>query len=118
LQSRWPRLSAGYSHRPFRFVFVGLLASLLAVFLAFPSATLVTFEATLAIAFLAALGLRLFCSYLPVLPAVTERISDRELPIYTIIAPLHRETKAVEGLVASLRDLDYPGIMAQTPQAN
>jgi cellulose synthase/poly-beta-1,6-N-acetylglucosamine synthase-like glycosyltransferase len=42
------------------------------------------------------------------LPAPTERIPDHELPVYTIIAALYREPKAVKDLVASLRDLDYP----------
>lgn len=108
LQSRWPQLSAGCSHRPFRFVSVALFASLLATLVAFPSVTLVAVEAILAAAFLAALGLRLLGSYLPALPQPTERIPDHELPVYSIIAALYREAKAVKGLVASLRDLDYP----------
>ena len=42
---------------------------------------------------------------------------DRELPIYTVICPLYREAAVVEQLVGAIRALDYPGIMAQTPQA-
>jgi hypothetical protein len=117
LRIRWPSLCAGCSSRPFRVGFTALLASLGAALIAFPCATLVAVEASFAVAFLAALGLRLLCSCLPALPSPTERIPDHELPVYSIIAPLYRETKAAEGLVASLRDLDYPGIMAQTPQA-
>ncbi|MCC7260642.1 MAG: glycosyltransferase [Alphaproteobacteria bacterium] len=35
-------------------------------------------------------------------------IPDRELPVYTILVPLYRETEALPGLIASLRALDYP----------
>jgi len=117
LRSRWPRLCAGSSSQLFRVGSAALLVSLLAALVAFPSATLVTVEASLAVAFLGALGLRLLGSYLTALPSPTERILDHDLPVYTIIVALYRESKAVKGLVASLRDLEYPGIMAQTPQA-
>ena len=76
--------------------------------IAFPSATLVAIEAILAASFLAALGLRLFGSYLQGSLPPTERIPDCELPVYTIIAALYREANAVEDLVASLRQIDYP----------
>jgi hypothetical protein len=39
------------------------------------------------------------------------------LPVYTILVPLYREVSSLDGLIASLRRLDYPGLMAQTPQA-
>jgi hypothetical protein len=94
-----------------------LMAALLAILLAFPNETLIAIEAGLAIAFLAALSLRLLGSYVAGAPRQAEYLSDGELPLYTIIVALYRESKAVEGLVASLRELDYPGIMAQTPQA-
>jgi len=42
---------------------------------------------------------------------------DAKLPIYTVICALYRETAVVEQLVGAVRALDYPGIMAQTPQA-
>jgi glycosyltransferase XagB len=35
-------------------------------------------------------------------------LSDRELPTYTIIAPLHREAHMVGPLVRALKGLDYP----------
>ena len=44
------------------------------------------------------------------------RIYDDKLPIYTIICALYREASVVEDLEASIRALDYPGIMAQVPQ--
>ena len=44
-------------------------------------------------------------------------LADYQLPIYSIIVPLYREAKIVRRLVAALDALDYPGIMAQPPQA-
>jgi hypothetical protein len=35
-----------------------------------------------------------------------------------VICALYRETAVVNDLVAAIRALDYPGIMAQAPQAN
>jgi hypothetical protein len=42
-------------------------------------------------------------------------LDERTLPSYSIIAPLYREAHMVGPLVASLKRLDYPGLMAQTP---
>src|SRR5262245_42786273 len=36
------------------------------------------------------------------------RLSDTELPVYTVLAPLHREANILEQLVRSLASLDYP----------
>lgn len=81
-------------------------------------ATIEGLAAGLCIIFLAAAALRLlsvvFASELPAQPA---RLSDRELPIYTIICALYREANVVGNLVAAIRALDYPGILAQAPQA-
>jgi cellulose synthase/poly-beta-1,6-N-acetylglucosamine synthase-like glycosyltransferase len=108
LRSRWPSLCAGSSSQPFRIGSAALFAALLAILVAFPIETLIAMEAGLATAFLIALSLRLLGSYLGQSATRTEYVSDRELPLYTIIVALYRESKAVEGLVASLRELDYP----------
>lgn len=50
-------------------------------------------------------------------PALPRR-SDTSLPVYTIIAALYREAAAVGQLIAALDALDWPGVMAQTPQAS
>jgi hypothetical protein len=42
---------------------------------------------------------------------------DADLPVYSILVPLYREAHMVARIVAALRNLDYPGLMAQTPQA-
>jgi hypothetical protein len=61
--------------------------------------------------------LRLFGSFVEPVPTRPANLSDRELPVYTVIVALYRETESVSALVASLRKLDYPGLMAQAPQA-
>jgi len=68
--------------------------------------------------FLAAAALRLVSvAFAPRTPDRSARIDDRKLPIYTIICALYREAAIVKDFVAAIRTLDYPGIMAQTPQA-
>jgi hypothetical protein len=32
------------------------------------------------------------------------------LPVYTILVPLYREVSSLDGLIASLRRLDYPAL--------
>ena len=34
--------------------------------------------------------------------------ADRELPVYTVIAPLHREARVVDQLLSAIERLDYP----------
>ena len=89
-----------------------------AVFAAAPDAAIKAIAASCCAAFLAAGALRLLCAARagpP--PSRRPRIADHELPVYSIICPLYREAKVVRRLVAAVRGLDYPGIMAQTPQA-
>jgi cellulose synthase/poly-beta-1,6-N-acetylglucosamine synthase-like glycosyltransferase len=37
-----------------------------------------------------------------------DRLPDNDLPVYTILVPLYREVSSLNGLIASLRRLDYP----------
>ena len=74
------------------------------------------FAAVLCVVFLAAAALRLLSvAFAPRQPDRAVRTGDHGLPIYTIICPLYREASVVGNLVAAIRALDYPGIMAQTP---
>jgi glycosyltransferase XagB len=86
------------------------LAMLAAAVLAlFPAATVKTFAPLLCAIFLAAAALRLWSAlYTPRLPPKPIRITDRELPVYTIICALYREASVVGDLVAAIRALDYP----------
>lgn len=68
-------------------------------------------------AILAAGALRLLSAFHTGSPPPRPRIPDHELPVYSVICPLYREAKVVRRLIAAIRALDYPGIMAQTPQA-
>jgi len=70
--------------------------------------------------FLASIWLRLFagaastaCGQEP----FRARVEDRRLPVYSVVAALHREARVVPQLAAALDAIDYPGIMAQPPQA-
>jgi glycosyltransferase XagB len=68
--------------------------------------------------FLGASALRLWsalCTHPPRRRPI--RIRDDKLPIYTIICALYREASVVGDLAASIRALDYPGIMAQAVEA-
>ena len=83
-----------------------------------PAGTTLAFEVTLAAIFLAWLGLRLLGAF------VERRVGNPPLnlpgdalPVYTVIAALYREAASVDGLLRAIEHLDYPGIMAQTPQA-
>ena len=52
-----------------------------------------------------------------VTPGEIASLDEAQLPVYSILVPLYREAHMVSRLVAALKQLDYPGIMAQTPQA-
>ena len=65
--------------------------------------------AALCTVFLVAAALRLFTvAFADQASARPARISDNELPIYTIICALYREANVVGNLVAGIRALDYP----------
>ena len=61
-------------------------------------------------AFLALATLRWACLFRWPLPApgCPRRLSDAELPVYTVLAPLHREATILAQLVSSLAGLAYP----------
>ena len=61
-------------------------------------------------AFLALAALRCACLFRWPRPPSRRprRLSDTELPVYTVLAPLHREANILEQLVTSLAALDYP----------
>ena len=82
------------------------------------AAAIEAFATLLCTIFLGAAALRLASvAFARPAPRQPSHRGDRELPVYTIICALYREANVVHDLVAALRSLDYPGIMAQTPQA-
>jgi len=112
LQGHWPALSASSRHG-FGSVSIAAAAavaafSLMAAFLG-PAVALMVVELMLSAIFLAWLGLRLLGAFVgppPLSPA--RQLSDRELPIYSVIAAVYREAASVGGLLAAIERLDYP----------
>lgn len=118
LKRTQPDLSAAPRHWRAKIVpaAIVMLAALGAAVLALTGARL-ALEVTLAAIFLAWLGLRLAGAFveLPVRKAKSA-LPDDALPVYTIIAALYREASSVDGLLTAIERLDYPGIMAHSPQ--
>jgi hypothetical protein len=101
------------------FIAVAALAAVSgAIFAAAPEATMAALTTLCSAAILAAGALRLLCAFRAGPQSSRRpRTADAELPVYSVICPLYREAKVVRQLVDAVRALDYPGIMAQTPQA-
>ena len=74
-----------------------------------PAAAIEALATALCTIFLIAVALRLLTvAFADQASARPARISDNELPIYTIICALYREANVVSNLVAGIRALDYP----------
>jgi glycosyltransferase XagB len=97
---------------------IGLVVMADIFFSATPGMAFGLFGTLLCLIFLATATLRLWSTFVTeTKPKRPREINDRVLPVYSVICALYREAAVVEDLVAAIRDLDYPGIMAQTPQA-
>ena len=44
----------------------------------------------------------------PITPEAVAALDDRDLPVYTLLVPLYRETEVLSALVAGVSRLDYP----------
>lgn len=119
LRQKWPALSAAPPRRRGNILPLAILATLpLAGAVLAPAATALTFNVMLATVFLAWLGLRLAGVVTKSKPQTpSPQLTDAGLPVYTVISALYREAASVNGLLSAIERLDYPGIMAQTPQA-
>ena len=73
-----------------------------------PGAAITGAEVTVSLLFLSSMLLRLFGVFVAHPASRLVEISDKELPVYTVIAALYREAASVPGLVKALRQLDYP----------
>jgi glycosyltransferase XagB len=118
LRRTQPLLSSAPRPQVWRsFVIATLLIVGVAMLPLVSAAEVKTFGTLLCAILLAAAALRLWSALCaPREPRRPTRISDDKLPIYTIICALYHEATVVDDLVAAIRALDYPGIMAQTPQ--
>jgi glycosyltransferase XagB len=75
-----------------------------------PSAVLVGISVVFGVFFLSLIALRIMCLLpqdQPFAPQTTELGSD-ELPVYSVLVPLFRETSVLRQLVGALSVLDYP----------
>lgn len=77
-------------------------------FYVYPAAAAIAASVVFGLVFLAVIGLRLLCLLAPREPARPPRLADAELPVYTVLVPLFRETAVLDQLVAALVRLDYP----------
>ncbi|MDE2364231.1 MAG: hypothetical protein KGM42_16270, partial [Hyphomicrobiales bacterium] len=71
----------------------------------------------LAVSFIAATLTRLFVTAASFDPEPeAPPLADPDLPDYTVVVALYHEASVASALVRALEKIDYPGIMAQTPQ--
>ncbi|MBS0246853.1 MAG: glycosyltransferase [Proteobacteria bacterium] len=108
LKRTWPAQSAG-ARRGFSKASAAVGATLLAATILAPVFVLSVVELVLSTVFLAWLGLRLVGAFLgPAPPSRSRPLSDRDLPVYSVIAAIYREATSVGGLLAAFERLDYP----------
>lgn len=79
----------------------------------FPIYTIVGMVMAFSVLFFASVVFKTMVSVLSISPKmrrkkISERIPDDELPIYTVLVPLHKEENIVGGLIDHLSTLDYP----------
>lgn len=109
LKTRTPHLSAA-AHGPrglWRATVIGALLFGAAAYFA-PTATLFAIELFLAATFMAWAVLRIYACFAIFAGADVDPVPERELPHYTILAPLHCEARMVPELVAAISAIDYP----------
>jgi len=120
LSGRRPDLSAGPSRRPLPAT-AALTGAVAAVAILIAALGPAAFASALVLTglFLAWTALRLAGVFVggPPSPRAAQ-CRDSNLPVYTVMVALYREVAAIKGLIEALRQLDYPGIMAQTPLAS
>jgi len=111
LAQSMPRFSAFHRLTPAQAGVLGLvgLALAAACYLA-PGMACLTLAFIAAVFFLAVIGLRLFAIFPPSGRAdwPPESLTRAELPVYTVLVPLYRETNGLRRLIASLEAIRYP----------
>ncbi|HVZ51153.1 MAG TPA: glycosyltransferase, partial [Pseudolabrys sp.] len=111
LSREWPGLSAA---PPARFKkFTAAVAALAAIDIATtiwaPASASFIVTLLLAVLVAAPLGLRLVGAFVtPDEPQPARDMRDAELPVYSVIAALYRESASVDGLLRAIERLDYP----------
>lgn len=106
-----PQFSADRVATPAQLVALYIAAcAALAAAAAAPAAFFAAFAGTLSALFFGSLSFKAWLVWRGGrrLPDDAPPLPDAALPVYTVLAPLYREDRAVPGLVAALRALDYP----------
>src|SRR6185312_12810678 len=110
LRRRWPGMSAAPLRRRRRRIRAraAIATSLAVLGLAVAVAPLAV-ESSLALFFLAWLGLRFATALMPQPRALPPPVqSDGALPVYTVIAALYREARSLRALLRAIEQFDYP----------
>lgn len=120
LGRRLPELSARrVVTRGQAMVFALLGAALLAAFILWPLASLRALLLLLSAALVASGLFRALLAWIgAAAPAPTPSLPSQGLPRYTVLVPMYREAAVLPALVEALKALDYPGMLAQVPQAD
>lgn len=109
LLHKYPALSANAKYfASYRTTALAVVVAAAASFYLAPKLAWLAIELTLAAIFLSWAALRLFACCLRERRSERQQISERDLPIYTILIPLHREAKVVFELVQAISALNYP----------
>lgn len=90
---------------------LAVAAGIVATAFARPDAALFALASIIGLFFLGVISTRLIAVAVTVWPGAREpsvRLSDRDLPVYTVLVPVYREAHLIKGLVEALRRLDYP----------
>jgi cellulose synthase/poly-beta-1,6-N-acetylglucosamine synthase-like glycosyltransferase len=109
LRDRTPEFSAASTRfAEHRIAILTVLAMAAAAFYFAPGPTRLAAQVVLAAIFLTWAMLRLFACASPGGSPERREISERELPLYSILLPLHREARTAPELVEAISALNYP----------
>jgi cellulose synthase/poly-beta-1,6-N-acetylglucosamine synthase-like glycosyltransferase len=110
LTRQWREMSAAPPRwRPALAPLLAICAAGLAAVIFAPATAKFCFDIFLSLIFLSWMVLRIVGLLIGhAKPPKRARLPDRDLPTYTILAPLYREVSSIDGLIAALRRLDYP----------
>lgn len=119
LMRRMPSLSA---HRVVTtgqsIAFTFIAAALIAFSIRWPRGAWDLLVALTACAFVGGTLFRAALAFIGGLPLRGDAPAAGDLPLYTVLVPLYREANVLPRLARALLLLDYPDMLAQTPQAH
>lgn len=109
LAERGPDFSASIRLTPMQRIAAILFGAAIAAGFVFrPVATAAVLGIFCALFFLLVIGLKFMTLWPPPRIPPLPRLADDELPAYSVLVPLFRETEVAEQLLAALFELDYP----------